>query len=77
MAHNTQLAPITVTLSMNLEGWQLLRKQKAWLVAQHTDEGEGLLSLIDSIQDQAVDTGQVDQYDVFGTASEVLAQSRT
>ena len=49
--------------------WALLKKQKAYLVSMssHTknDEREGLLNLIDSIQDFAVDTLGIDENEVF------------
>ena len=35
--------------------WHLLREQKRWLVEQSGKEAEGLLNLIDSLQDFAVD----------------------
>ena len=34
--------------------WELLRQQKEWLLQHDCDEAEGLLALIDDIQDQAV-----------------------
>jgi hypothetical protein len=56
----------------NLElDFPLLRKQKEWLLAQPTDGEEladGLVFLIDAIQDQAVDMG-VPEVEVFGEKS--------
>lgn len=34
--------------------WELLRQQKEWLLQNDCFEAEGLLALIDYIQDQAV-----------------------
>jgi len=35
--------------------WELLRQQKEWLLQHDCTEAEGLLALIDDIQDQAVE----------------------
>lgn len=45
--------------------WDLLREQKRWLVEQQGEEAEGLLSLIDSLQDFAVDRLGKLQVEVF------------
>ena len=34
--------------------WELLRRQKEWLLQHDCFEAEGLVALIDDIQDQAV-----------------------
>lgn len=46
--------------------WELLRKQKQWLIAQSSEEAEGLLNFVDSIQDYAVDNWIVEEKTVFG-----------
>lgn len=47
--------------------WSLLRKQKAWLADRlPCDEAEGLLSLLDDLQDTAVDEFGVKEEAVFG-----------
>lgn len=46
--------------------WKELRNQKAWLIAQDENAAEGLLSLLDAIQDHAVDAGVVSDEVVFG-----------
>ena len=52
--------------------WALLRKQKGWLYG-FANEGEdveyadGLLALLDYIQDNAIDTGQATEHEVLGT----------
>jgi len=33
-------------------GWTLLRQQKEWLLRQEGPEAEGLISLLDSLQNQ-------------------------
>ena len=52
--------------------WQVLREQKAQLVsgdpgsAEYKEAIEGLIGLIDALQDAAVDSGVVDPGEVFG-----------
>jgi hypothetical protein len=47
--------------------WALLRKQKYWLAQQpHCEEAEGLLSLLDAIQDEAVEVHGISEETVFG-----------
>jgi hypothetical protein len=49
--------------------WELLRQQKEWLMRRENDdsiEAEGLLALIDDIQDQAVATSPELEEEVFG-----------
>jgi hypothetical protein len=38
--------------------WQLLKEQKRWLLAQAGEYAEGLINLIDYIQDAAEEQGQ-------------------
>lgn len=45
--------------------WAALRRQKSWLAAQRTDQAEGLLSLLDGLQDLAVDSYGVPEATVF------------
>ena len=51
-------------LSLDLE---YLRHQKHWLI-EHRDapEADGLLGLLDAIQDQIHETGQAGEWEVFG-----------
>jgi hypothetical protein len=42
-----------MNLNLRLD-WELLRQQKEWLLQHDCAESEGLLALIDDIQDQAV-----------------------
>lgn len=63
---------IVVTLDMD---WELLREQKEVLI--HLDLGknknkliEGIISVIDAIQDQAVDENAVPEKVVFGKSKE-------
>lgn len=51
--------------------FELLRAQKEWLLNQPDSEGvcDGLICLIDAIQDQAVEQG-VPELDVFGAPRE-------
>jgi len=45
--------------------WWLLRKQKQWLIRADQPEAEGLLNLIDAIQDAAVEDELVEEVVVF------------
>ena len=48
--------------------WELLRQQKEWLSRRENDdsiEAEGLLALIDAIQDQAVEQQPELEKEVF------------
>jgi hypothetical protein len=48
--------------------WELLRQQKEWLLRRENDdsiEAEGLLALIDYIQDQAVEQRPELEKEVF------------
>jgi hypothetical protein len=48
--------------------WDLLSSQKQWLAqqAEHSDEAEGLLNVIDTLQDWAVDVAGLSEEEVFG-----------
>lgn len=51
-------------LSLDLE---YLRHQKHWLIEHREDpEADGLLGLLDAIQDQIHETGQAGEREVFG-----------
>jgi hypothetical protein len=66
---------------VNLEiDWELLRRQKRAVVelrtgtvvgAEQEDAAEGLLNLLDSIQDQAADSGEVTEEEVFGGSEDL------
>jgi hypothetical protein len=45
--------------------FELLRQQKAWLLCHSSDEAEGLLGLVDAMQDQAVAAGVATEAEVF------------
>jgi predicted type IV restriction endonuclease len=51
--------------------WRMLRDQKEWLVEQAhrggNEEAEGLLALLDEVQDAAVFGGIATKEEVFGT----------
>lgn len=53
---------------MNLEtiDWALLRTQKEWLLRQSAPEADGLINLIDCIQDAATMDGVIGEELVFG-----------
>lgn len=54
----------TTTLRLDLE---LLQDQKRWLIKHMaTPQADGLLSLIDALQDQIYETGQAGELEVFG-----------
>lgn len=47
--------------------WELLRKQKQWLLnLPECAEANGLINMIDAIQDGAVDGGEFTEEEVFG-----------
>jgi len=48
--------------------WTLLRQQKEWLMRQEGPEAEGLVNLLDSLQDQGV--RQFGELLVFGEEKE-------
>jgi hypothetical protein len=46
--------------------WPLLRAQKFWLLKQRSLVADGLLHLVDAIQDAAVDVYGLPEAEVFG-----------
>jgi hypothetical protein len=48
--------------------WDLLRDQKSWLLAMGVELGEGVIGLLDEIQDAAVADGLATEEAVFGAA---------
>lgn len=53
------------TFILNID-WALLRSQKAYLLnLPECDELNGIISLIDAIQDEAVDSGEFSEQEVF------------
>ncbi len=51
-------------LSLDLE---YLRHQKRWLIKHRNEpEADGLLGLLDALQDQIHETGQAGEWEVFG-----------
>jgi len=50
--------------------WAMLRDQKLWLAYQDSDEAQGLLNLLDMLQDMAVDVYGFDEFEVFGASAE-------
>ena len=54
----------TTTLRLDLES---LQDQKRWLIKNiEAPQAEGLLGLLDAIQDQLHETGQAGEWEVFG-----------
>jgi len=45
--------------------WELLWKQKQWLIKQQTDESAGLIHLLDDLQDIAVENHAIPENLVF------------
>lgn len=54
-----------ILLDMQHMDWKLLREQKLWLIDQDSEQAEGLLNLIDFIQDSAVESGLFTLEEVF------------
>ena len=46
--------------------WELLRKQKEWLLNNGSDEAMRLAHYLDAIQDAAVEDGLATKLEVFG-----------
>lgn len=59
-----------MTIDIEKIDWSLLRKQKEWLLNQDNENAAGLVHLIDSIQDQAVNTASATEIEVFGVYSD-------
>ena len=45
--------------------WKLLRQQKLWLMRQPGGDAEGLLGLIDALQDKAEELGIKDVFEPY------------
>lgn len=50
--------------------WSLLREQKLWLLTHDNPHAAGLVHLLDSIQDHAVNNGSASEIEVFGNLSQ-------
>ena len=50
---------------MNID-WTLLRAQKEWLLQFDNEQAQGLVNLLDHLQDDAVDSGEFTETEVFG-----------
>lgn len=46
--------------------WALLREQKAWLLSLNNEYADGIVHLLDAVQDQAYEQG-VTEEEIFGT----------
>lgn len=57
---------VNVTDVVSNIDWELLRKQKRWLINQNGELAAGLIGLIDALQDAAVDSGLSTVDEVFG-----------
>lgn len=57
---------IYANLELSLE-LEYLRHQKRWLIKHREEpEADGLLGMIDAMQDQIHETGQAGEWEVFG-----------
>jgi hypothetical protein len=54
---------------INKIDWKLLQQQKAWLLYKDEEYADGIINIIDSIQDYAVDELGIDEDLVFGAES--------
>jgi hypothetical protein len=50
--------------------WELFREQKTWLVVQNDKNSEGILNMMDTIQDAAFATGKYSEEQIYGKISE-------
>ena len=46
--------------------WAMLREQKQWLLNFNDEQAIGLVYLLDALQDQAVESGESTEIEVFG-----------
>ena len=46
--------------------WALIRQQKEWLLGFDCPEANGLINMLDAIQDAAVEFGEASIVEVFG-----------
>jgi hypothetical protein len=46
--------------------WELFREQKLWLIAQQGDQAQGIINMMDSIQDAAFATGRYTEEQIYG-----------
>jgi hypothetical protein len=46
--------------------WAMLREQKQWLLNFNDEQAAGLVYLLDALQDQAVESGELTETEVFG-----------
>lgn len=58
------MTPADFNILLSID-WDLLRQQKLWLLQHDTEEADGLVNLLDHIQDTAVDIGAATEEEVF------------
>jgi hypothetical protein len=56
----------TTTSPLENIDWANLRQQKLWLLAQTSEEADGLVNLLDNLQDYAVDVLEHGEDTIFG-----------
>lgn len=54
------------TIAITHMDWALLRKQKLWLLRKKSKHAQGLICMIDHIQDMAVNNGGCTELEVLG-----------
>ena len=46
--------------------WTLFREQKLWLLVQQGEQADGIINMMDSIQDAAFATGRYTEEQIYG-----------
>lgn len=46
--------------------WELFREQKLWLIVQPGENADGILNMMDAIQDAAFATGKYTEEQIYG-----------
>jgi hypothetical protein len=59
-----------IDFSFDSVDWELFREQKTWLVVQNDKNSEGILNMMDTIQDAAFATGKYSEEQIYGKVSE-------
>lgn len=51
--------------------WELFREQKLWLMLQNNEHANGIIHMMDAIQDAAFATGRFAENEIYGDFEEV------
>lgn len=59
------------TIDFDRVNWTLFREQKLWLMLQNNEHANGIINMMDSIQDAAFATGRFTEDEIYGEFEEV------